>query len=110
MSLYQIFHMINSKINELENEAKKETNVEKLNRLFEYISFLKIISHHINSQSFDSATINGRRVASINANDQREALAALDILKTKISGELYQFGKCVEESVYVTNEGVCWGG
>lgn len=110
MNFYQLSALIDSKISEYEAKAQQETNVARLNEIFDYISFLKIVKHHLDTPSSNTMTPNGRRVVSIQANNAREARAAIDLVRKMIESPDYQYGKCVEEAIYVTNEGVAWGG
>lgn len=111
MSTFNILSQIDSFIREHEVEASREKDVDKLLRIYSCIGELKairkMVSDLVSRADGVTHTVKGRKVAEINAVNIAEAKLALNLLSERFDEISEGF---VSEQVYVTNEGVAWGG
>lgn len=111
MSTFNILSQIDSFVREHEVEASREKDVDKLLQIYRHIIDLRVIQKMISdlvSRTNDTThTVKGRKVAEVNATSIAEAKSALNLLSERFDEISEGF---VSEQVYVTNEGVAWGG
>lgn len=111
MSTFNILSQIDSFVREHEVEASREKDVNKLLQIYSCIGELKAIRKMVSdlvSRADDvTHTVKGRKVAEVNAINLAEARVALKLLMDRFDN--ISEGT-VSEQVYVTHEGVSWGG
>lgn len=113
MNEHELINYIEMNIKTYERRALKETDIGMLHDIYQFIVALKIIQKSLfvmPISNYEREDYKGRIVVNVNAENGREALAALDILRKRIAAEDYQYGQRVEEQIYVTNEGCAWSG
>lgn len=109
MNASEIIIFIDQLINRYESKARKEHTIAEMQEIYEITTNLRIIRDMLQPREQVRTSMGkGRRVLKVNSKTKAEALAALDLMMACLENMEGNAG--IEESVYVTNEGVAWCG